>query len=60
MIPFAYTEPCSPYEREVGMFQRILVPLDRSPLAECVLPQAIALSRYLNSQFILFYGLSAR
>ena len=28
------------------MFERILVPLDRSPLAECVLPQAIALSRY--------------
>jgi nucleotide-binding universal stress UspA family protein len=42
------------------MFERILVPLDRSPLAECVLPQAIALSRYLSSQSILFYDLSAR
>jgi hypothetical protein len=42
------------------MFERILVPLYRSPLAECVLPQAIALFRYLSSQFILFHVLSAR
>ena len=40
------------------MFERILVPLDRSPLAECVLPQAIALSRYRSSQLILFHVLS--
>jgi len=40
------------------MFERILVPLDRSPLAECVLPQAIAMSRYRSSQFILFYVFS--
>ena len=40
------------------MFERILVPLDHSPLAECVLPQAISLSRYLGSQFILFYVFS--
>jgi nucleotide-binding universal stress UspA family protein len=40
------------------MFERILVPLDRSPLAECVLRQAIVMSRYLGSQFILFHVLS--
>jgi nucleotide-binding universal stress UspA family protein len=40
------------------MFARILVPLDRSPLAECVLPHAIAVSRYLGSQFFLFHILS--
>ena len=40
------------------MFGGILVPLDRSLLAECALPQAIALSRYLGSQLILFHVLS--
>ena len=36
------------------MFDRILVPLDRSPLAECVLPHAVALSHCLGSQMVLF------
>jgi nucleotide-binding universal stress UspA family protein len=40
------------------MFERILVPLDRSPLAECVLPHAIALARSLDSQLILLHVLS--
>ena len=40
------------------MFDRILVPLDRSALAECVLPHAIALARTLNSQLILLHVLS--
>jgi len=37
------------------MFDRILVPLDRSALAECVLPHAIALARALNSQLVLLH-----
>ena len=40
------------------MFDRILVPLDRSPLAECVLPHAIALARCLDAQLILLHVLS--
>jgi nucleotide-binding universal stress UspA family protein len=40
------------------MFDKILVPLDRSALAECVLPHAIALARALNSQLILLHVLS--
>ena len=40
------------------MFERILVPLDHSPLAGCVLPQAIALSRHGSSQLIPFHVLS--
>lgn len=40
------------------MFDKILVPLDRSALAECVLPHAIALARALDSQLILFHVLS--
>jgi nucleotide-binding universal stress UspA family protein len=40
------------------MFERILVPLDRSPLAECVLPHAIALARCLDSQLMLLHILT--
>ena len=40
------------------MFDKILVPLDRSTLAECVLPHAIALARALDSQLILLHVLS--
>ena len=40
------------------MFDKILVPLDRSALAECVLPHAIALARALDSQLILLHVLS--
>ena len=40
------------------MFDRILVPLDRSPLVECVLPHAVALSHYLGSPMILFHVVS--
>lgn len=41
------------------MFDKILVPLDRSALAECILPHAIALARALDSQLILLHVLSA-
>ena len=37
------------------MFDRILVPLDRSPLAECVLPHAIAIARAFDSQVTLLH-----
>jgi nucleotide-binding universal stress UspA family protein len=40
------------------MFERILVPLDRSPLAECVLPHVVALARSLDSQLMLLHVLS--
>ena len=40
------------------MFERILVPLDRSPLAECVLPHAVAVARSLDSQLMLLHILS--
>ena len=40
------------------MFERILVPLDRSPLAECVLPHAVAVARALGSQLMLLHILS--
>lgn len=40
------------------MFERILVPLDRSPLAECVLPHAVAMARALDSQLMLLHVLS--
>lgn len=40
------------------MFDRILVPLDRSPLAECVLPHAIALAHALDAQVMLLHVLS--
>ncbi|HDQ72430.1 MAG TPA: universal stress protein [Chloroflexi bacterium] len=35
------------------MFERILVPLDGSPLAECVLPHAVALSRAFDAEMTL-------
>ena len=34
------------------MFNRILLPLDRSPLAECVLPHAVAVARAFESQVV--------
>ena len=37
------------------MFNRILLPLDRSALAECVLPHAIALARAFESQVTLLH-----
>jgi nucleotide-binding universal stress UspA family protein len=40
------------------MFAKILVPLDRSSLAECVLPHAIALARCLDAQVMLLHVLS--
>ena len=40
------------------MFEKILVPLDRSPLAECVLPHAVAVARSLDSQLMLLHILS--
>jgi nucleotide-binding universal stress UspA family protein len=40
------------------MFNRILVPLDRSALAECVLPHAVTLARALDAQLSLLHVLS--
>ena len=40
------------------MFDKILVPLDRSALAECVLPHAIALARALDSRLVLLHVLT--
>jgi nucleotide-binding universal stress UspA family protein len=37
------------------MFDRILLPLDRSALAECVLPHAIAVARAFDSQITLLH-----
>lgn len=37
------------------MFDRILLPLDRSALAECVLPHAIAIARAFESQVTLLH-----
>jgi len=37
------------------MFDRILLPLDRSELAECVLPHAIAMARAFGSQVTLLH-----
>ena len=37
------------------MFDRILLPLDRSALAECVLPHAIAIARAFDSQVTLLH-----
>lgn len=41
------------------MLDRILLPLDRSPLAECVLPHAVALARAFESQLTLAHVLSS-
>ena len=40
------------------MFEKILVPLDRSSLAECVLPHTVAVARALGSELILLHILS--
>lgn len=40
------------------MFDKILVPLDRSALAECVLPHAMALAQAFNAELMLFHVLS--
>lgn len=40
------------------MFEKILVPLDLSPLAECVLPHALVLARVFGAQLVLFHVLS--
>jgi nucleotide-binding universal stress UspA family protein len=37
-------------QEERAMFDHVLVPLDGSPLAECVLPHAVALARALEAQ----------
>jgi len=37
------------------MFNRILLPVDRSPLAECVLPHAVAVARAFESQVMLVH-----
>lgn len=37
------------------MFDHILVPLDRSSLAECVLPHAITLARAFNTHLVLLH-----
>ena len=37
------------------MFDHILVPLDGSPLAECVLPHAIAIAKAFNAQITLVH-----
>ena len=36
-----------------AMFDNILVPLDRSALAECVLPHVVAIARAFQSQITL-------
>ena len=41
-------------ERSVSMFKSILVPLDGSPLAECVLPHVVAMALPLG--FLLWKG----
>ena len=37
------------------MFERILLPLDGSTLAECVLPHAVALSRATDARLVLVH-----
>ena len=41
--------------KEREMFDRILLPMDRSPLAECVLPHTVALARAFKSQVTLVH-----
>jgi nucleotide-binding universal stress UspA family protein len=43
------------FNKESLMFDRILLPLDRSALAECVLPHAIAVARAFESQVTLLH-----
>ncbi len=40
---------------EKPMFNRILLPMDRSSLAECVLPYAVAVARAFESQVMLVH-----
>lgn len=42
------------------MFKRILLPLDRSSLAECVLPHAVAVARAFDSQVTLAHVMGQR
>jgi nucleotide-binding universal stress UspA family protein len=39
------------------MLNRILLPMDRSPLAECVLPHAVAIGRAFESQVLLVHAM---
>jgi nucleotide-binding universal stress UspA family protein len=39
------------------MFDRVLVPLDASPLAECVLPHVVAVARTFDAQVTLLHVL---
>jgi nucleotide-binding universal stress UspA family protein len=41
------------------MFNRILLAMDRSPLAECVLPHAVAIARVLESRITLVHVLES-
>ncbi len=41
------------------MFDRILIPLDRSSLAECVLPHAVAMARAFESRLALVHVLES-
>lgn len=41
------------------MFNRILLPLDRSPLAECVLPHAVAIAQAFESRLTLAHVMEA-
>src|ERR1700690_629057 len=41
----------------LAMFEPILVPLDGSQIAECVLPHAVALGRAFNAKIMLLYVL---
>jgi nucleotide-binding universal stress UspA family protein len=40
-----------------AMFDRILVPMDRSALAECVLPHAVTMARAFRSKLILVHAM---
>jgi len=42
------------------MFNRILLPMDRSPLAECVLPHIVAVARAFESQVTLVHVMDSR
>src|SRR5512142_3205555 len=41
------------------MFDRILIPMDRSPLAECVLPHAVTMARTFESRLVLVHVLES-
>jgi nucleotide-binding universal stress UspA family protein len=42
------------------MFNRILLPLDGSPLAECTVPHALALAQLSDAEVILLHVLAER